>query len=432
MAYLLIHLKNSAQTRSVAIVRQVNTVSWGSSYDVNLLEGARDDHNEKSGDGLALSIVQRNETEFELFSGLPGLTVNGARLSRGNCRLHTGDIVTTSTFTLFFTLDLRIGSEKKGPEASGSACLKILDSLSAELQNPGALKLALHRLLQKIVAVSNAEVGYFLVESRQATGWDVVTSCDPEIPMSAPLTRKQLFSDTVVNQSLSTRKPVFVENILGHPLSTTQFIVAAKMFAFACIPLFLGTRTLGAIFLLSQTPGRSLRKEGLEEWRILATQSALMISSLQENVKVRTENSKLRSLVRKTGASSLDSPPTFVFEAETSPMCDLKIRLEKLAPTDLCLLVHGETGVGKELVARFVHENSSRALKPFVAINCAAIPESLLETTLSGHEKGAFTGATMARVGKFMQANGGTLLLDEIGDLSLELQGKLLRVLQEK
>jgi len=105
---------------------------------------------------------------------------------------------------------------------------------------------------------------------------------------------------------------------------------------------------------------------------------------------------------------------------------------KRVALTEASVMISGESGVGKEVVSRFIHENSSRATGPFVAINCAAIPENMLESVLFGYEKGAFTGAYQAKQGKFEQAQGGTLLLDEITEMDLALQAKLLRVLQER
>ena len=109
----------------------------------------------------------------------------------------------------------------------------------------------------------------------------------------------------------------------------------------------------------------------------------------------------------------------------------LKQQIKMAAPSSGWVLINGENGTGKELVARAIHQQSTRAEKPFIEVNCAAIPEELIESELFGHEKGAFTGATAARKGKFDLANGGTLFLDEIGDMSLKTQAKILRILQE-
>jgi two-component system, NtrC family, nitrogen regulation response regulator NtrX len=116
---------------------------------------------------------------------------------------------------------------------------------------------------------------------------------------------------------------------------------------------------------------------------------------------------------------------------ESGPIKKIKETIEKVAPTDARILITGDNGVGKELVARWVHEKSSRAAFPLVEVNCAAIPGELIESELFGHEKGSFTSAIKQRIGKFEQANGGTLFLDEIGDMSANAQAKVLRALQE-
>ncbi len=116
---------------------------------------------------------------------------------------------------------------------------------------------------------------------------------------------------------------------------------------------------------------------------------------------------------------------------ESDPILRIKETIEKVAPTDARVLVTGENGSGKELVARWIHEKSNRAGAPLVEVNCAAIPSELIESELFGHEKGSFTSAIKQRIGKFEQANGGTLFLDEIGDMSASAQAKVLRALQE-
>jgi two-component system response regulator FlrC len=133
------------------------------------------------------------------------------------------------------------------------------------------------------------------------------------------------------------------------------------------------------------------------------------------------------SLVAEENDARRDAP--VLADSATNSVAELALRV---ARTDASVVISGESGVGKEVFARLIHDHSTRVGKPFVAINCAAIPETMLESLLFGYEKGAFTGAHAARAGKFEQANGGTLLLDEITEMALGLQAKLLRVLQER
>jgi len=143
---------------------------------------------------------------------------------------------------------------------------------------------------------------------------------------------------------------------------------------------------------------------------------------------------KERALVRQNQALKQEVAkvhPTTGIIGSCAPMQDLFKKINKVAPTDATVLILGESGTGKELVARAIHEQSQRADAPMISVNCAAIPETLIESELFGHEKGAFTGATSVRQGLVEAADGGTLFLDEIGELPLEAQARLLRVLQE-
>ncbi|WP_428552349.1 sigma-54-dependent transcriptional regulator [Pseudomonas edaphica] len=127
--------------------------------------------------------------------------------------------------------------------------------------------------------------------------------------------------------------------------------------------------------------------------------------------------------------SNADGEGPIAFEPASAQLLELAARV---ARSDSTVLISGESGTGKEVLARYIHQQSSRAKQPFIAINCAAIPDNMLEATLFGHEKGSFTGAIAAQAGKFEQADGGTILLDEISEMPLGLQAKLLRVLQER
>jgi two-component system nitrogen regulation response regulator NtrX len=148
---------------------------------------------------------------------------------------------------------------------------------------------------------------------------------------------------------------------------------------------------------------------------LLTVKNALAQRQLAE------ENARLR---REVGGQ-------FAMIGESPALQNVREQISRVAPTHSRVLILGESGTGKELVARAIHEASERAKQAFIKVNCAAIPEDLIESELFGHEKGAFTGASATRDGKFLQADGGTLFLDEIGDMSLRVQAKVLRVLQE-
>jgi DNA-binding NtrC family response regulator len=157
----------------------------------------------------------------------------------------------------------------------------------------------------------------------------------------------------------------------------------------------------------------------------------LDMETLQDVVSEALEvAARMRHPVKLTEGAEDGALDAFI--GTSAPMLEACKAIGRVAPQDVSVLVLGESGTGKELAARAVYQHSTRGVGPFLALNCAAIPENLLESELFGHEKGAFTGADRRRIGKFEQCNGGTLLLDEIGDMPLPLQAKILRVLQEQ
>ena len=188
------------------------------------------------------------------------------------------------------------------------------------------------------------------------------------------------------------------------------------------MPLLAAGKVLGAIYLDSCNPAAQFDENHLQVMAAVAGIASLAFENVRHWEQLRLENQELRAEI-EVEHNMVGSSPSMrkVFEF-----------IRRVAPTDSTVLVQGESGTGKELVAHAIHRNSPRAEKPFVAINCAAIAETLLESELFGHEKGAFTGAAAQKKGKVEVAEGGTLFLDEIGELAPGLQAKLLRVLQER
>ena len=186
-------------------------------------------------------------------------------------------------------------------------------------------------------------------------------------------------------------------------------------------------RIYGLIHLYSTNPENALDANDLDYTLAVADQLAIAMQNLRQRqeledglIKVQNENLQLKHQL------AIETE----LVGESSVMKELKSKIALIAPSDAIVLIRGESGAGKELVARAIHYNSPRNEKPFVCMNCAALSESLLESELFGHEKGAFTGATDQKPGKFEQADQGTLFLDEVGEMSLAIQAKFLRVLE--
>ncbi len=169
-----------------------------------------------------------------------------------------------------------------------------------------------------------------------------------------------------------------------------------------------------------------------EDIRFLSIVSALVAQFVQLNREVEAREEKLRGLIGGLKAELSEKYNDFFMVGRSPVMLEVRKLIEKVAPSRAAVLLLGESGTGKTLVARIIHELSSRSERPYVKVNCAALPENLLESELFGHEKGAFTGASKSKPGRLEEADGGSVFLDEIGELSPSLQAKLLRFLQEK
>jgi transcriptional regulator with GAF, ATPase, and Fis domain len=199
-------------------------------------------------------------------------------------------------------------------------------------------------------------------------------------------------------------------------------LVAAGTNALMCVPLKMMNHVLGIIYLATNEPAARFDNDHLQLVSAMAGIAAVAIENARHFEWLETENERLRA----------DAGIEHNMVGESAPMRHVYGLITKVAPTDSTVLINGESGTGKELAARALHQNSKRAEHAFIAVNCAALAESLLESELFGHEKGAFTGALAQRKGRLELADGGTLFLDEIGELSLAMQVKLLRVLQER
>jgi len=205
-------------------------------------------------------------------------------------------------------------------------------------------------------------------------------------------------------------------------LREVESLVASEVRSLLCVPLSVFERMIGCIYLDNTSAANRFQEEHLQLMAAVAGISAVALDNARRLQWLEQENQRLTSEVRQEQN----------LVGEGARMKEIFHFLGRVAPADSTVLIEGESGTGKELAARALHRNGSRASKPFVAINCAAIPETLLETELFGHERGAFTGASMQKKGRFEVADGGVVFLDEIGDLAPGLQVKLLRVLQER
>jgi transcriptional regulator with GAF, ATPase, and Fis domain len=275
------------------------------------------------------------------------------------------------------------------------------------------------QLLGMIFDVIPAERGAVLLvdpESGEITShvaWDRVAGPDKPVSVSENILRRVLQGHVSL-----------LENPLDSSSSRSPSApsLAKHAHSILCVPLESGERTLGLLYLDSLDPATNFSEDDLQLLSAIAGLAAIAIENARQFEMLGIENQQLRAEV------SLEHDMV----GRSTRMREVYQFIERVAPSEATVLIYGESGTGKELAARAIHKNSPRRSKPFVALNCAALTETLLESELFGHEKGSFTGAFAQKKGLLEVAEDGSVFLDEVGELSPVMQAKLLRVLQER
>jgi Nif-specific regulatory protein len=337
--------------------------------------------------------------------------------------LDEADLITRSTVRLQPEDALYLRPEKVlaalPVNARVARDLNTLLKIASAINSLRDVKQLQERLLELILEAIPAEREAILLidESRETfasvVGWNHLHGADQSIKVSRTVTNQ------VLRESLALLSNDIVEDEqMGHAPS----LLNARVCSLLCVPLVALEKPLGVIYVDTSNPASRFDEGHLQLLTAIAGIAAIAIENVRQLESLEDENQRLHR--------ELQLEHQMI--GESGRMNEIYRVLAKVAPTDSTVLIRGESGTGKELAARAIHSNSPRATKPFVAINCATLSETLLESELFGHEKGAFTGAIAQKRGKLEVADSGTLFLDEIGELTPAIQAKLLRVLQER
>ena len=234
-----------------------------------------------------------------------------------------------------------------------------------------------------------------------------------------------LLSDDIIREVITSRRAQIISDALKDlRFQNSLSVINLRLSSVMCVPLIVRGELLGLIYVGNDKIVDLFTPAQLETLSVFASQASLFLKTAHVLNELRSQSADLAQRLEQVKFGSL--------VGACPQMVEVYKRVEKVSATDITVLIHGETGTGKELIAREIHNRSPRSNGPFITVNCGAIPETLIESELFGHERGAFTGATTQQIGKFEAAHGGTLFLDEIGELPLPLQVKLLRAIQEK
>ena len=303
------------------------------------------------------------------------------------------------------------------------ASFEAISEISFRINSIQGPDILLGEVLEIAMQTLDAERGFILLTSQDhPDGFEVKSSTNFTERQIGELVR---ISTSVVQEVLRGGEPVLVyEALEDERYRETESIVLEQIQSIACVPLRIKTRQIGAIYLDSLTKRGRFTRDHLPFLQAFANQAAVAIENARLYQSLREENRRLRQEVQRAHG----------FEGiigQSPRMRDVFETMSRVMDTDATVLIQGESGTGKELVARAIHYNGDRREHPFVALFCGSLPDNLLESELFGHKKGSFTGASSDKQGLFEAADGGTIFLDEVGDLSRHLQTSLLRVLRE-
>lgn len=347
------------------------------------------------------------------------LQINKKKHSK--CRLTHGDAVHMGSTEMIFSL-------YDEPESASDVTKTVgvlngyrkLHDFSAQLLGNYNLSDLLSKLMDVVIALTKADKGFLILLEGKELHVKVARNLKQENLIDA---HGQL-SDSIIEKVIQTRQPVIVSDAMSDAeFQNAMSVINLRLSSVMCVPLLERGNLLGMIYVGNDVVTNLFEQETLEVLTIFAAQAsliirnALLVNELQLGNRLLTERLETMSYGSIIGSCSA--------------MQEVFKKVTKVATTDISVLITGETGTGKELIAQEIHRRSQRAKGPFVTINCGAIPENLLESELFGHVRGAFTGAVSNAEGKFHHANGGTLFLDEIGEMPLSLQVKILRAIQE-
>jgi transcriptional regulator with GAF, ATPase, and Fis domain len=347
------------------------------------------------------------------------MTINGKR--RSAWRLGAGDRIRVGATEMFFDPAPRAPSPARPQAGQRLLALETLVRFSERLLGATDLARLLDELMDAILEVTHADKGFLIL----------LEEGDMSVRAARNVARETIegavdrVSDSIIRRVVETRRPLVVADALhDREWSGSSSVVNLKLCSVMCAPLMQKGDVFGVIYLGNDNVVSLFDEKALEALTVFAAQASLLVENAILLDALRRENLTLKEAVSSKQYGDLIGAG--------ASMREVYRRIEKVAGTDISVLVTGETGTGKEVVAREIHRRSARSAGTFVAVNCGAIPEALLESELFGHVKGAFTGAIATRMGKFQAAHGGTLFLDEIGDMPLSLQVKILRALQER